>query len=146
MVLPALTLAGDLPPGVHRAGWPEFQNRFGVSSPRRVWLLGRLRLLLDLAATSGKLQKVFIWGSFVTAKLSPKDVDILLILDQDFEVERVSAAAQVVFDSVRAKLLFEADVFWSRSSIGNEILDLWLDTYQTSRNFQRRGIVELELS
>ena len=44
-----------------------------------------------------------------------------------------------------AKLLFESDVFWDRSSIGREMLDLWLDTYQTSRSFQKRGIVELEL-
>ena len=48
-------------------------------------------------------------------------------------------------DSVRAKLLFESDVFWARASIGREVLDLWSDTYQTSRSFRKRGIVELEL-
>jgi hypothetical protein len=44
-----------------------------------------------------------------------------------------------------AKLMFESDVFWARSSIGRESLDLWLETYQTSRTFSKRGIVELEL-
>jgi hypothetical protein len=63
----------------------------------------------------------------------------------DFEVGRMSAPEQAVFDSTHAKLLFEADVFWARSSIGDELLDLWLDTYQTSRSFRKRGIVELEL-
>jgi hypothetical protein len=66
-------------------------------------------------------------------------------MDEDFEVDGVAAAAQAVFDSVRAKLLFESDVFWARASIGNEVLDLWLDTYQISRSFRKRGIVELEL-
>jgi hypothetical protein len=145
VVLPELTDAGELPPGVHLAGWQEFQFRFGGSSPRRVWLSGRLRALLELAATSGKLRRVFIWGSFVTAKLSPKDLDILLIMDEDFEVDGIADPAQAVFDSVRAKLLFESDVFWARASIGQELLDLWLDTYQTSRSFRKRGIVELEL-
>lgn len=54
-------------------------------------------------------------------------------------------AARAVFDSVLAKLFYESDVFWARVSIGNEALGLWLDTYQTSRGFRRRGIVELEL-
>jgi hypothetical protein len=88
---------------------------------------------------------VFIWGSFVTAKSAPKDLDLLLILSPDFDVDRMPAPAQAVFDSTRAKLLFEADVFWARASIGQEMLDLWLDTYQTSRSFRKRGIVELVL-
>jgi hypothetical protein len=66
-------------------------------------------------------------------------------MDDAFEVDGIAATAQVVFDSVRAKLLFESDVFWARASIGREILELWLDTYQTSRTFNKRGIVELEL-
>ena len=122
------------------------EARFGGSSSRRIWLSGRLRALLDLAGTSGKLRRVFIWGSFVTAKLVPKDLDILLIMDEDFEVDDAAAPAQAVFDFARAKLLFESDVFWARASIGREMLDLWLDTYQTSRSFRKRGIVELELT
>jgi hypothetical protein len=143
-VLPELTDEGELPPGVHVADWREFQNRFGDSSPRRIWLTGRLQALLELAGTGGKLRRIFIWGSFVTAKASPRDLDILLIMDDDFEVERIEEAAQSVFDSVRARLLFHADVFWARASIGTELLDLWLDTYQTSRSFRKRSIVELE--
>jgi hypothetical protein len=84
-------------------------------------------------------------GSFVTAKPAPRDLDILLVMSEDFEVDRISAPAQAVFDSAWAKLVFQADVFWARSSIGHELLDLWLDTYQTSRSFRRRGIVEPEL-
>jgi hypothetical protein len=145
-MLPEFNSHGDLPPGVHTAGWEVFQARFGAATLRRVWLLGRLRSLLDLAASTGKLRRVFIWGSFVTAKPDPRDLDILLIMDEDFEVQEISSAAQVVFDSGRAKLLFTADVFWARGSIGAEALNLWLDTYQTSRDFRKRGIVELELS
>jgi hypothetical protein len=99
---------------------------------------------LALAAASGKLRRVFIWGSLVTAKPAPKDLDILLIMDDDFEVDELAAPAQAVFDSLRARLMFQSDVFWARSSIGPELLDLWLDTYQTSRRFRKRGIVELE--
>ena len=145
-MLPELNDEGGLPPGVHVADWQEFQARFGGSSSRRVWLSGRLWALLELAATNGKLRRIFIWSSFVTAKPAPRDLDILLIMAEDFEVDGVGAAAQAVFDSVRAKLLFESDVFWARASIGQELLDLWLDTYQISRSFRKRGIVELDLT
>ena len=97
------------------------------------------------AVANGRLRRVFIWGSFVTAKPAPRDLDILLIMAEDFEVDKIRTEAQAVFDSVWAKLLFEADVFWARASIGPEMLGLWLDTYQTSRTFRKRGIVELEL-
>lgn len=100
---------------------------------------------MDLTAATGKLQRVFVWGSFVTAKSAPRDIDLLLIMDPDFEVERIAEPAREAFDAVKAKLRFESDVFWARASIGEEVLQLWLDTYQTSRTFERRGIVELEL-
>jgi predicted nucleotidyltransferase len=145
MVLPPFTSEGDLPAGVHLANWHEFRSRFGVATSRRVWLLSRFRTMLDLAAKTGKLHRVFVWGSFVTTKPAPKDLDVLLIMNDDFEVERIADPAQAIFDSVRAKLLFESDVFWARASIGDEVLELWLQTYQTSRNFRKRGIVELEL-
>lgn len=108
-------------------------------------MFGRLQALVDLAAKTGKLRRLFIWGSFVTTKPAPRDLDILLIMDEDFEVERIAARAQPLFDSVRAKLLFETDLFWARISIGEEVLQLWLETYQTTRDFRKRGIVELEL-
>jgi predicted nucleotidyltransferase len=133
-----------LPAGLHLAEWKEFASRFGTSSPRRLWLLGRLQAVLAIASSTRKLRRVFVWGSFVTIKASLKDIDVLLILDDDFEVEHLPSAAQCVFDSVRAKLMFDSDVFWARASIGKEALDLWLDTYQFSRDLRRRGIVELE--
>jgi len=117
-VLPELTAEGDLPPGVHLADWQEFQSRFCRSTPRRVWLGGRLRRLVDLASINGRLRRVFVWGSFVTAKAVPKDLDILLIMGEDFQLEEIAPEARAVFNSVRAKLLFESDVFWARASIG----------------------------
>ena len=130
---------------MHIADWQEFNSRFGRLSPRRLWLSGRLQAILELAATGRQRRRAFVWGSFVTAKPARRDLDILLIMSEDFEVDRMSAAAQAAFDSTRAKLLFESGVFWARASIGHELLDLWLDTYRTSRSFRKRGIVELEL-
>jgi hypothetical protein len=66
-------------------------------------------------------------------------------MDEDFEVDGVAAQAQAVFDSVRARLLFESDVFWARGSIGHALLDLWLDTYQNLQKLSKMRYWELEL-
>jgi hypothetical protein len=47
----------------------------------------------------------------VTTKPAPRDLDVLLIMDEDFEVEWILPAAREAFDSTRARLRFEADVF-----------------------------------
>ena len=145
-MIPGLNEHGELALGVHLASWQEFHAVFCRSSPRRTWLATRLQALLQLAGSSRKLRRVFVWGSFVTAKVSPGDLDILLIMDESFTVDLIVEPAQAVFDAVRARLLFQADVFRARESIGQEMLSLWLETYQISRSFRKRGIVELELA
>jgi hypothetical protein len=85
-------------------------------------------------------------GSFVTAKESPNDVDILLVMSEDFQIETVPEECKHLFDYIRARVKFNADVFWSKASIGEDTLSLWLETYQLTRDFKRRGIVEVKLS
>jgi len=115
-----------------------------------VWLSGRLRILLEFAATGGKLRRIFVWGSFVTGKPAPGDIDILLIMDEDFETEIDSASAQAVFDSVRARLLFESDVFWARASIGDKVRagkKCWVFGWHLASpgSFRKPGIFEVVL-
>src|ERR1019366_8160981 len=102
-MLPELTAEGELRPGVNIADWQEFGARFRSSSPRRVWLSVRLRILLELAATGGKLRRIFVWGNFVTVKPAPAEIDLLLIMDEDFETERITASAQATTRGLRPR-------------------------------------------
>lgn len=103
-----------------------------------------MRELLGLVESTGKLEHLFVWGSFVSAKEFPNDVDLLLVMSSDFQLADVPGACQIVFDYVSARIRFQADVFWSKASIGEDLLRLWLDTYQTTKDFKRRGIVEVK--
>lgn len=64
---------GNLPPGIHIADWSEFTARFGTT-PHRLRLLGGLKAALDALHSAG-CQRVYIDGSFVTAKQAPGDFD-----------------------------------------------------------------------
>jgi hypothetical protein len=145
-MLPSFNEDGNLPEGVHLATESEIESRFVEVSPRRKWLGERLRDLLALARSTAKLQRVFLWGSFVTAKEAPRDLDLLLVMTSDFDLEHAPEGCKMIFEHVQARISFNADVFWTRASIGESTLELWLDTYQTARDFKRRGIVEVILS
>ncbi|MEW6737342.1 MAG: hypothetical protein AB1489_39030 [Acidobacteriota bacterium] len=118
-------------------------DRFATTSARRKWLGKRLHKLLEAAKATGYLCHIFIWGSFVTNKESPNDLDILLIMDSEFQLEQITTEHKILLDHSQAKLRFNADIFWAKISIGKTVLELWLDTYQTGRDFKRRGIVEV---
>ncbi len=142
-MLPAFNSDGNLPAGIHHAAEEEVCARFATASARRQWLGEQVRSLLALAQATGQLSRVFLCGSFVTSKDVPNDVDVLLVMATDFALEALPAQQQVLFDHVQARLRFHADVFWTKASMDAVVLDLWLDTYQTSKDFTRRGIVEV---
>ena len=77
---------GDLPPGVHRAAWTEVMARFGEGSGQREVCTRRLAHLHELARRTGCLQRFIIFGSYVTAKTNPNDVDVILIMDNAFRL------------------------------------------------------------
>ena len=64
---------GALPAGIHEAIWPEVVARFGFNATR-IRLLSGLRVALDILADAG-CTRVYLGGSFVTAKVEPGDWD-----------------------------------------------------------------------
>lgn len=65
---------GALPPGIHRASWDDVRHRFGFTAHRRYLLIGAYRAIVDLAEAG--CQRVWLDGSFVTAKEHPNDFDL----------------------------------------------------------------------
>ena len=145
MSLPALLPNGYLPPGVYEATLSEVVECFGTNTPRRQVLASRLQELVNLARETRKLQRLFIWGSFVTDKLFPRDLDVFLLMQEGFDREfsALSPPQRYVFEHESARLLFEADIFWATEAIGVAVLASWLSVYQLTRDMEQRGIVEV---
>lgn len=62
-------------------------------------------------------------------------------MKEDFVVDKVVPEVKKIFDYVQGRITFNADIFWAKSSIGRETINLWLETYQMTRDFESRGIV-----
>ena len=78
-MVPAFNAEGRLPPGVHWAKWTEIELRFGFS-PRRRRLLDGLRRAMKALKVAG-CSRVYLDGSFVTAKIEPADYDACWDID-----------------------------------------------------------------
>ena len=142
-MLPPFNERGDLPPGIHAAGWSELAERFGGGTVRQA-RLRTLRHLHVLAAATGHLERFLVFGSFVTAKPQPADVDVVLVMDDDFRLENTPRESRTVFSHADADARFGASVFWVRRGILPYVeMPAFLEFWQTRREGGRRGIAEV---
>ena len=98
MPLPDFNANGDLPPAVHRAAWTEVMGRFGGGAGQRDVCTQRLAHIYELARRTGCLQRFVMFGSYVTAKPNPNDVDVILIMDDAFRLENCPMESRGLFD------------------------------------------------
>jgi hypothetical protein len=134
---------GDLPPGIYRASLAEVIEHFGQNTPQRQIMAHRLEHIYTLAIGTGYLARFIIFGSFVTAKPHPGDVDVFLLMENTFDVSRVSGEAALIFDHAVTQNYEGASVFWIRrlAAFGGE--EAMVAHWQLKRDGNQRGIVEV---
>lgn len=145
MGLPDFDEIGDLPPGVHHARLGEVVERFGTGSVKRKIAGLRLQRVFELARATGQVARFLVFGSFVTAKADPNDVDVFMLMEDTFDCERLVGDTRLLFEHAPAQAHFGASVFWLRrlAALGGEASAL--EQWQITREGWRRGIVEVTL-
>jgi hypothetical protein len=128
---------------VYRATLPEVLERFGRGSIQRCAVADRLKRVYELVASTRQLARFVLFGSFVTAKAEPNDVDIVLLMEDTFDLAAVTGEAALVFQHQDAQARFGASVFWTRraGAIGGE--QAMIEYWQVRREGGQRGIVEI---
>jgi hypothetical protein len=109
--LPEFNELGDLPPGVHRITLDELVRRFGAT-PQRAVITRRLERIHQLASSTGHLARFVIFGSFVTSKPWPNDVDIFLLMEDSFDVRQVST------EHIWFSITPQRRICWAQASFG----------------------------
>ena len=143
MPIPEFTASGDLPPGVHPATLAEVLARFGQRTAERVAIGGRLARIHGLADSTGSVRRFVVFGSFVTAKPAPNDVDVFLVMEDGFAVGSVEPAVLAVFDHAAAQERLGASVFWLRQMAALDGEQAAVEYWQVTREGGLRGIVEI---
>src|SRR5258708_25216660 len=102
MPLPAFNEFGDLPEGNYPVSVDEVVARFGSGSAQRRAVTDRLRRVYGLALATDYVDRVLVFGSFVSDVSEPNDVDVILVMQNDFRSEDCPAESAVLFDHARA--------------------------------------------
>ncbi len=114
MPLPIFTKTEDLPVGIHSGSLHEIWERFGKQTIKRKVLALRLERIYYLVSETDQLARFIVFGSFVTDKPEPNDVDVFILMEDSFDVSQLTGEAQVLFDHAAAQSHFGASVFWIR--------------------------------
>lgn len=132
---------GQLPPGEHAASWDDVLDCFGWNPVRRRQLDGLFEAL-ELLAEAG-CQRVWLNGSFVTAKDEPGDFDAVW----DPDGVDTSQLDPIFFDLAnqrqQQKQRFGGELFpdWIESGSGLRFAEF----FQRDRNGTPKGIIVLHL-
>jgi hypothetical protein len=146
MPLPDFNTNGDLPPGVHRASWIEVMGHFGGGAGQRDVCTRRLAHIYELARRTDCLRRFVLFGSYVTTKANPNDVDVILIMDDAFRLENCPMESRALFDHAVAQARYGASVFWMRPALLiGETVEQFIDYWQIKRGGGQRGIVDVIL-
>jgi hypothetical protein len=102
--------------------------------------------VVDLARRTGHLQHLILFGSYVTAKPEPNDVDVILVMRDSFRLEECPTESRGLFDHSVAQARYGASIFWIRPGLLiAETLEDFIAYWQVKRDGEKRGIVEMLL-
>jgi hypothetical protein len=134
-MLPRFDDFGNLPPGIYCCTVAELVSRFGSGSDERESQVGELLQFIE-AARSGGVRRLLVNGSFVTEKLSPNDVDVVILPGPDY--------------AKQGKELDCDEVTWPFLQIivaaDDADFEAWaLRQFATDRSKRQKGVVEILL-
>lgn len=106
-----------LAPGFHNFSFSDMQNAFITPfafSHRRPMLLAGLKKFLDELTALAIRGDVWFDGSFVTEKIDPDDIDLVVVLDADSVAaltDQQQLSVQQLFDNPLSKAKYNCDVY-----------------------------------
>lgn len=141
--IPEFRPDGYLPVGLFLASEAELTFRFGTSNRKRRRLVHRVRRWIELARLV-QATRLFIDGSFITAKAEPNDVDAVVLLPTDFETQ-LGADFEGAVELEEMLLTRRPEEIFAAES--DEDWNDWDEFFSRTRepDGRRKGLVEIEL-
>ena len=89
------------------------------------------------------MSNLLIFGSYVTGKPEPNDVDVILIMTDAFRLQGLPEETAALFDHSRMESEFGAGIFWARPGALLGPMESFRAGWQNKRGGGKRGIVEV---
>lgn len=146
MSLPELDDEGYLPPGLHAAPLGVALTRFGGNAEARQRQAELLRQVVTAATAYSEIKRVLVWGSFVTAKPEPGDLDYSIVVSVGYQPEELAGAHRRFFVPFDARMYYGVDRgFLVIRDYPLEDYIEQIDFMCHTRRRQPRGVVEISV-
>jgi hypothetical protein len=109
MPIPNYTTEGLLPPGIYAATLKQIGTRYGEGSEARRRLSVLLREVVEAAKSYPSMKRILLWGSFITRKDEPNDLDYSVIVSVDHRLTEVAPAHRRFFVPSEARRRYGVD-------------------------------------
>jgi hypothetical protein len=143
MSFPDFNENGDLPIGIYNATLQEVLVHFGEGSLQRQLVAARLSRIYKLAKSTNHLLRFIVYGSFVTSKPNPNDIDIFLVMDDAFQIKDFRDVVREIFEHLETERNLGASIFWMLNQSVMIDEKTFIEGWQNKRDQTRRGIVEI---
>jgi hypothetical protein len=135
MTIPDFTSEGKLPAGIHICSGEEFINRF-CSTELRNNFEKPISDILDYAKERGAVE-IFIGGSFITANKNPKDLDCVIVYNEDRYIP--NNTEEVCIKGLKFDILFA-------SLESPNLIDSYIKLFSTCRYGSKDvGVIQIDL-
>ena len=140
-----------LPDGLHQCTIEEIQAQCVDAFPHsnsRPQLFTGLRALVQVLSTDGIPADLWIDGSFVTMKLHPGDIDVLLYVSADTALTNTQEArlAWLIDPGHAAQIRHDYGCDFYFMGVRDILEPYWRRQYGTDRSGNSKGIVVLSIS
>ena len=127
------------------ASLDDLRLRFGTSTPRRQFLFRQLDIIIDQLRATRKLKRAFLFGSFVSGKASPNDVDLLVVMNAGFSTTQLGGKVSELFQHDVCRIRYHADLFWVTEAVGNARIEDLLEVFSRDREGRVQSVIEVKL-
>ena len=126
-------------------------------SKRREPIMTSLEALLAALSSAAVKAQVWIDGSFLTKKIDPDDVDLVVVLqEEDFLLAWANPTGKDVLERIVRKeftnpvkcdsyISLEYPLETPRHALGQKQRDYWLKTFGESRSGDKKGMAVIEV-
>jgi predicted nucleotidyltransferase len=127
------------------ASLDDIRIRFGTSTPRRQFLFRQLEIIVDQLLVTRNVKQIYLFGSFVSGKASPNDVDLLVIMNAGFSTAQLGGKVLELFQHDVCRIRYHADLFWVTEAVGNARIEDLLEVFSRDREGRTQSVVEVKL-
>jgi hypothetical protein len=130
-----------LPNGDHEASWLEVQRIFGAGDHRRQ--ICHMMSGFILAAKRCGFKTVYLFGSFISSKAKPGDLDLLWVYPAGTK-DRMAEECQDLLNYGKMKARYNWDM-WCSSDNPAVVAELLTGWRMNKERTKQRGIVKIDL-